>query len=191
MPEFLVSLLLVAVAQIPLLLKLWLDHKGAIAGFKLELYKRQLEMSEKLSSDLCQVQDNCEAMVTLLNEGSIPEKNDRTFSVDLGTQYQNNISALMDSARDTEIFLPSDVCIIIPKYLTHSTRLLVKAFVPDASTTDLSSNEIWEELQLLFNTIFNRLRIICGTDVLSKNTLQQFNSAAANKTILVVRQHEP
>ena len=188
MPDFLSSLLLVAVAQIPLLLKLWLDHKNTISGFKQELYKRQIDLYLKLSAELIEVHQNSEVIIELLDEGSLPQIKDGPNSLDIAGTYQKNNQKLMDTIKEAELLLPAELCVDLPNYVTCSTRLWVKGFAPMVSSQkSLSSSEIWEEQENLYNTITNRMRIVCGTDMLSKSTINQFLSSTDKKTSFVLR----
>lgn len=192
MPEFFNSLLLVAVAQIPLLLKLWLDHKNAVSGFKQELYKRQLEGCQKLSACLTVVLENSQIIIKFIGEKSLPkdkgdQDTDDKDDQDLDKVYHKNIKELMESIKTVELLLPAELCEYLSKYVTCSTQLWAKGFFPMIINQNKSPVEIWKEQEELFNVIINYMRLICGTDMLSNSTFKQIFNSSGKKTSLIRR----
>ena len=167
MKSFLSSLTLVMVAQVPLLLKFWFDHREAVSGFKLE---RQMDAYKHLSALLFKVYQNSQALILLIREGSFPGKDKSAgFSSELRQAYLRNHSDLVDAVRDAEFLLPTRLSVDFSKFLTSSIRIIFKAFdSPESSrAAGLNVEEIWSEQEVLYNSIANQMRLACGIDPLN------------------------
>ena len=76
METFLPSLALVLLAQIPLVLKLWLDYRSKTSGFKQELYRRQLDAFQLLLAQLTPLNDDLACVVRAFPDSSLFDEND-------------------------------------------------------------------------------------------------------------------
>jgi len=189
MDNFLSSLAIVAVSQVPLLLKLWLDHRAATSGYKFELFRRQVDTFKELSTLLLEVHNNSEALITLAHEGTLPDEKDTEFAIDLKKSYLKDNTALINAVKDADFLLPAQLSVDLPKYFTCSTRLLFKAFGLPISSNE-SFKEIWSEQEVLYNSIVNQMRIALGIDTLSTDT-QKMIHQNVDKTRLLLRSYKP
>lgn len=167
-----------------------LDHKGAVTGFKMELYRRQLDVLSGLSVKLNRVHENSEILITLIAEKSLPASAEDPTSKELFGSDNKANQELYGVVRDAELLVPAEVALELPKYATCAARLWAKAFVPEASTTTNEAAAIWEEQQRLFNLLRNHVRTFCGTDALSADTIRPFSSAVREQKI-ILRTYRP
>ncbi len=177
MPDFFSSLALLAVSQIPLLLKLWLDHKGTTSSYKLELYRRQLDAYKTLSTSIDRVFRNSSILATLTEEGTLPAEKDSDMPSALKKPYFDDIHAFGSDMRNSQLLLPAKVIVDCFKFEVCTTRLLTKAFqiVETSYTRNLTVSGLWTEAQTLYNSITNQMRHAAGIDALSNQVLGHLN----------------
>jgi hypothetical protein len=194
MPDFIPSLVLVGLAQAPLLLKLWLDHRQATSGFKLALYSKQIEIFHGTTAALNKVQQNSESMKSLIDEKILPALKDDEFYKDICKAYAKDYVNLMNYSRDNEFLYTAQMAVDIKRYNICAWKLILIAFdlQPDheKERLDLSTDQIWKEQIALFNSITNQMRLRCGIDSLSKEALYELHTRD-RKTILLLRNIEP
>src|SRR5436305_2393399 len=107
MTQFVASLGLVLIAQIPLLLKLWLDHKGKTLQLKLELHKRQLEVFQDLVNHLIEAFEELEGVVTIFPDSSLLDEQTKIVGGECYRRALLSNRALADTTRKAELVLPA------------------------------------------------------------------------------------
>jgi hypothetical protein len=179
MGTFLSSFALILVAQIPLLLKLWLDYRGKLNNFRQELHKRQLEIYPPLAAQLNVVHDWL-AMVGTTFDGvaSWGDEETKKFAREFTSQAIKDNLALNDLCRRAELILPAPVVIALHEYIHESARMMgsvygIKPLHPQSIQDGTSA---WRRQQQRFDAVVNLLRFSVGTDALTNEFLREVHS---------------
>lgn len=186
MPDFLISLVLLAVSQIPLLLKLWLDHKGTISGYKLELYRRQLDAYKAISISLESVFRNSSALATLTEERTLPADKDDEFFSSIKKSYFDDIRTFGTDMRSAQLILPAKLVVDCFEFESYAMRLLFKAFEigQTPGSREWSVSELWAKAQELYNSMTNQMRHAGGIDALSNQVIDHLNDRKTRTWLL-------
>src|SRR5918911_440174 len=167
---FLFALVLVLIGQVPLVIRLWLDHKERVAPFRKHLYERQVELFQELYSTLT------DSFVSLHHSLSIappgvpvaPEHQELVTSTKASIGPANK--KWSDALKQAELLLPAPLVAATSEYDVAWARMLaVTVGLRVLSETEL--REEWESLNELYNTIVNLMRLSLGVDALSGQLL--------------------
>jgi len=184
MSIFLTSLALVAVAQIPLLLKLWLDHKAKTSSYKLELYRRQLDAFRTLSTLASEVHRNTDLVMQLASESSLPNRNDE-FLKNITMTFHKDWSTFHKQFQEFEFLLPAETVTTLARFSTCAVRILCKAagWPETPETRPLTLPNLWREQDQYFTGLLNQMRLVCGIDTLSSQVFKELNNPTQHRML--------
>jgi molybdopterin converting factor small subunit len=169
--SFLLSAALVLIAQVPLLVKLYLDYRSKKDIFRQSLHERQINAFEEIASAMNELQSIQYSKVNLFCLGA--KAGDEIFD-SIQTSESKTWAKWMSLIKTKEIFLSVHLLENLCKYNALSTRTLGAGLGQDLSfvktTEELELN--WKEQVELYNVITNQMRIMMGVDTLSQETLQ-------------------
>ncbi|HWM23402.1 MAG TPA: hypothetical protein VNP98_01145 [Chthoniobacterales bacterium] len=182
---FIGSIALVAVAQIPLLLKLWLDYKGRTSTYKLELYRRQLEAFRALSTLASEVHTNVDTLMMLSAEGSLGKPNEDATIKELTVGFYKDWSEFHKQFREAEFFLPAETISSLSRFSTCAVRIMTKTtgMPAHANVRAMRLSDLWREQNEHFISLLNQMRMVCGIDALSSEVFKEFNAGTNPKLL--------
>lgn len=164
------------ITQIPLLLKLWMEHRERSSNLKLELYKKHLAVAEELAEKLGAAQTDADALATMIDEGDLPDSDNNKFLQEYLPSVLERIHDFSRVLLRVEVFLPAIIVVSLQRYTVVTTRLWYSGSVPGPRSFNETPQELHAEASILYNQIFNQLRIHCGADSLSESMLTQISS---------------
>ena len=127
MNSFLPSLALVLLAQIPLLLKFWLDYKSKTAGIKHALFNRQLDAFQSLTQELTSLHENLSHVVRVFPDSSLFDGDLKETATFAYTAALKNHLAFHERARSVDLLLPAELSIACHKYTYGASRIIEAA----------------------------------------------------------------
>lgn len=185
MQPFLVSLLLVLIAQIPLLLKFWLDYKGKTIGFKHELYRRQLEAFQSLMSKLTKLHQSLQSVVSICPDSDLINDKGQELARHIYKAVVNTRDAFDEAVSGAELLLPAPLSLSASHYKFGASRILECAMnlpiLKDRPRPDIK--ELWSAQQKYFNQMVNSMRLSVGVDALTSEVFRELH-ASGTATVL-------
>jgi len=168
--SFLFALVLVLVGQVPLVIRLWLDHKERLAPYREHLYERQVELFQELYATLTDSFVSLHHSLTIAPPGLAvaPEHQEIVASTKASVGPANK--RWSDALKKAELLLPAPLVVAISEYDVAWARLLAVT-VGHRSLSDAELTEEWQALNGLYNTIVNVMRLSLGVDALSGQLL--------------------
>jgi hypothetical protein len=178
MNTFVTSLALVLIAQIPLLLKLWLDYRSKTSGFKQELHRRQIDAFQPLLAQLTAVHEGLEMIVSTFADVTILNDTTRESASYFHSSTLRANIALGDMRRGADLLLPADLSIALHKYTRDTARIVTCAMgiqaAFDGAAVDIKA--LWPEQQVRFGISLNIMRLSVGTDALTSDVMREVHS---------------
>lgn len=173
------SLALVFLGQIPLLLKLWFDHRERASPFARDFYAKQMSSFSDVIKHLKENHDHARITHTLHHEGSLPAKKTDT-GIDMDAIYKSYLQQdihLGEAIGTHYIFLPARIILLLDEYRTLSAQLKAMAFgiAPTPTPMEETPQKLWERLNVVYHQVLNTLRIAIGTDALSEDVARRLN----------------
>ena len=168
--QFLYSLLLLLLGQVPLVIKLWLEHKGRVEPYRKHLYERQAGVFLDLYVALSKAHTALHNCLSVFPP-DLPVSSDHQA---LHSETKQSLGARLTDWSETldrsEIFLPAQLVKLSWDYKVLQSQLLMAA----VGVHNLSRDEIttkWQTLSQHYNGIINGMRLSLGIDSLSAQLL--------------------
>ena len=162
MMPFFASLALVALAQIPFLLKLWLDYRSKTISFRQELHRRQLEVFPPLAAQLNSLHSSIAMIATTFGDVS-SWGNDETkkFAREFAGSAGKENLRLAELYRGAELILPASVAIALHEYIRDAARLSGEVLGVDVKRFDsnFDRSHCWQQQQRRFDIAVNIMRL--------------------------------
>lgn len=191
MQSFFYSFILVLIAQIPLLLKIYFEYKQNISDFKLELYRKQLDYYIILSGKISSVQKNNDILFEMYKDGSLDYDQKNIDIKNMSIEWLNEINELQKYAMSNNLLLTADMVVDTEEYSKFSSMLITRGVLKiKLSNEKHSIDEIYENQLKLFNKIFNKIRLIIGTDQLSEHNTYQISNIIAKPQKIILQKYE-
>lgn len=185
MVPFLPSLILVLVAQVPLLLKFWLDYKSKTIGFKQLLYGRQLDAFQTLMSQLTKLHWALQSLVSICPDKDFVEDDSQELAQHIYKSVLDARSEFDDGVSRAELLLPAGLSGSAANYKFGASRILECALnlptLGDAPRPDIKA--LWSVQQDCFNKMLNEMRLAVGIDALTSEVFREVH-ASGKATIL-------
>jgi len=170
--NFLLSVILVLIAQIPLLLKLYLDYKSKKDVFRQDIHKRHMDAYEEIAAAMNELQSIQHGKVELFCEKANDEdeflRSIRKSEGEAWTKWNSLI-------KKKEFLLPAALVVKISEYNVASARTLGAGILLIKTAEELKAN--WQNQIELYNDIFNYMRGMLGVDTLSIETFKMIQQA--------------
>lgn len=176
MNSFLSSLALLLLAQIPLLLKLWLDYRAKLNSFRYELHKRQLDLFPPLAAQLDVVHQSMSIIGTTFDGiSSWGDDETKRFARDFTSKAMKDNLKLAELYCQAELLLPAVVVIALHQYIQDGAHMMSAVFGMRAPNSDLPTEPgaSWRKQQERFDIALNLMRLSVGTDVLTDEFLRE------------------
>jgi|GEM_PF-5635126 len=166
--NFLLSIFLVLIAQMPLLLKLYLDYRSKKDVFRQGIHKRHMDAYEEIAAAMNELQSIQHGMVTLFYENV---KNEDKFLQSIRKSEAKAWVKWNSLIKKKEFLLPAELVENISKYSTFSAKTMsIGMDISEIKTVEQIKSH-WQNQVELYNTIFNIMRVLVGVDILSIETL--------------------
>jgi len=176
--SFIISTALVLIAQIPLLLKLYLDYRSKKDVFRQSLHERQMDIYEAIAAAMNELQSIQHGKVELFCEGV---KDDDEFFKSIRNSEAEAWSKWSSLIKSKELFLRAELVNKISEYNTASARTLGVGISLIKTAEELKLN--WKKQVELYNFISNHMRIMMGVDTLSQETLEMIQKEGKVKLV--------
>ena len=181
--SFLYSLILVLIARIPLLVKLYLDYKGKRNALRDELLRKQLDAYGEISHLLTSLHWALYRAATFTDIQARLEKNEVEDVPGAKTDW-SEFKAWEEAIQCHELLLPAELVKELWDYKVAAIQLFV-AGLSFSSVRDQSQfDALWQSQTDRFNRIVNLMRILAGIDVLSAEILKLL---ASESKLTVIR----
>lgn len=168
--HFLYSLLLLLVGQIPLVIKLLLDHRAKADPYKKHLYERQASTFLDLYSALSKAHASLHNLLLAFPEPADDDEHKELRS-SLVESLSEKLASYAEALDRAELFLPADVALHCWQCKTKQSYLFGAAM----GIRLLPQKELWELWQKLshhHNMVINSMRLGMGVDKLSAELLE-------------------
>lgn len=165
--HFLYSLILLLLGQIPLLMKLWLDHKERSAPYREHLYQRQTDLSCRLYEALANSYDAVHSCLTWWPPGVPVDTKNNEIQAHTLKEVAKKLRDWQQALKRTELLLPAEIVAAASEYTRCHGRLLNSLVRNRQELTDEKLEKEWEDLTNAYNTLVNMLRLSLGVDSLS------------------------
>lgn len=167
---FLFALVLLLLGQVPLVVRLWLDHKERVAPFRKQLYERQVEVFQEVYRGLTDSFESLHNILCIARPGVAVDPEHRELVANTKGAAGPAHKRLSDALRQAELFLPAPLIVAISDYNIAWARLL-EIIVGNRALPDAELRKEWETLNGRYNTIVNTMRMCLGVDALSGQLL--------------------
>ena len=167
--QFLHSVVLLILGQIPLVVKLWLDHRSKIEPYRKEFFARQAVMFLELYIAVTDLHWALFRNISLypIDEGSSEH---REFVEEIRKGLGKSYSEWSAVLRKSELLLPAQMVRATWDYHVLSAKISAAA----AGVRSLQEDDVgrmWKDQTLLYNQIVNEMRVRLGVDTLSGQLL--------------------
>jgi hypothetical protein len=167
--NFFYSVLLVLISQIPLVLKLYLDHKGKKDSLKQKLFDKQIEASIRIYRHLTDLHWSQYRQVSVWKGAASEDEWFQNFERELIKGSFDTLHRFTETVVSEEFLLPARIVGALDEYKINAYKILGAAVRSELtairSWQELTS--LWEKQQELFNALVNAMRMRLGIDVLS------------------------
>jgi hypothetical protein len=179
MITFTTSLALVLIAQIPLLLKLWLDYRSKTSALKQELHKRQIDAFQPLLAQLTKVHEGLEFIVRTFPDITRLNEPAKEFASRLYNSTSTANLELAEMTRDVDLLLPAELSIALNGYTGDTARIVTSAMGMPMAFDGVTFNikTAWREQRARFGISLNLMRLCVGTDKLTTDVIREVHSA--------------
>jgi len=167
---FLFALVLLLLGQVPLVIRLWLDHKERVAPFRKHLYERQVELFQELYRTLTDSFVSLHHSLTIAPPGVAIDPEHQDLVATTKGSVGPALSKWTDTLKQAELLLPAPLVAATSEYDLAWARLLAVT-VGARVISDAELREEWEALNGRYNTIVNLMRLCLGVDALSGQLL--------------------
>lgn len=164
--NFLHSSILVLIAQIPLLLKLYFDYRSKKDIFRHDIHHRHMDAYENIAATMNELQSVQHEKVSLFCENVSDDEIMRSIRKSEGKAWTKWNSLI----KEKELILPTLLVVMINEYKTTSAKTVGAGILTIRTVEELKTN--WKKQTELYNDIYNYMRVMLGVDTLSKETLE-------------------
>lgn len=167
--QFFYSIILLILGQIPLIIKLWLDHHSRVDQYRKELFERQINSYIEIYIAITNLHWSFFSVIDLYAIKN--SEKDKTIWDGITSGLITHYSEWRNVLRKTEFVLPSNLVKATWDYHTNAAKILGACVVSGKYSPKIVLSDIWKDQTLLYNSIVNNLRIRAGIDSLSKEVL--------------------
>jgi len=172
--QFLYSLLLLLVGQVPLLIKLHLEHRGKADPYRKHLYERQASAFLDLHIALAKVHAGLHNLLLVFPDGPDDDKH-KEFHSSVAKSLSDQLTAYSEALDRAELFLPADIAL----QCWHCKTLQYQLFGATMGIRSIPRQELleqWDKLAEHFNLAVNGMRLCMGVDSLSRELFELLSS---------------
>lgn len=163
------SALLVLIAQIPLVVKLYFDYRARRSELRSKLFDKQMNAFHLLYTHSSDVQAALHEVIFLLPIANTEHDKAPFSSVELRAAVGEAWSKWSKTKKRYEYVMPSSVLRLVFQYEEIASHAF--AGIAGIETRD-QLVEAWEQLSTTFNALQNELRRAAGIETLSREVLQ-------------------
>jgi hypothetical protein len=183
--SFVFALVLLLLGQIPIVVRLWLDHRERIAPHRKYLYERQVESFQQLYQSLTDSFVSLHHCLTVAPPGLPVEPEHKELVTNIKSRVGPALSKWNETLKQAELLLPADLIRLTSEYDVKWAHLLAVT-VGNRTVTSNQLQDEWEALNHCYNAIVNLMRLFIGADALSGQLLDLAKQKRA-KLVMAMR----
>jgi len=165
------EVLLVLVAQIPLLIKLWMDYKSKKDFFRQEIYRKQVDAYQQLFTSLTRLQAVLHDIIEFHGYSSEDEEAKDVVRSFRKTVWERR-KEWNKKFENFAYYLPTDLLKQALEYDSLVANLLLAGTESSRLKDKEDMSVAWDHIEQKYNALTNGMRIIAGIDSLSSEAFK-------------------